>query len=119
MSILALAFVPIRPTDARPRGSVALLCLGIGGLIPPTLTGHSATGNSHHSAVTSLLVHVVAMTLWVGGLVACHVVCLPTWGVPPPVYPVVFDACVALLCHRRRRRSSERFGFDSARSLIW
>ena len=68
--ILALALVPAARLTLGRGGSVALLCLGIGTLIPPTLTGHSATGDYHHSAVTSLLVHVVAMTLWVGGLVA-------------------------------------------------
>ena len=68
--ILALALVPAARLTLGRGGSVALLCLGIGTLIPPTLTGHSATGDYHRSAVASLLVHVVAMTLWVGGLVA-------------------------------------------------
>jgi cytochrome c oxidase assembly factor CtaG/putative copper export protein len=68
--VLALALVPAARLTLGRGGSVALLCLGIGTLVPPTLTGHSATGDYHHSAVASLLVHVIAVTLWVGGLVA-------------------------------------------------
>jgi putative copper resistance protein D len=51
-------------------GAVALLALAIGALVPPALTGHAATGDYHHSASVSLAVHVVAVSLWVGGLVA-------------------------------------------------
>ena len=57
------------PLTLGSGGSLALLCLGIGTLVPPTLTGHSATGDYHHAAA-SLLIHVVGVTLWVGGLVA-------------------------------------------------
>jgi cytochrome c oxidase assembly factor CtaG/putative copper export protein len=68
--VLALALVPAARLTLGRGGSIALLCLGLGALVPPTLTGHSATGDYHHSAVVSLLVHVAAMSLWVGGLVA-------------------------------------------------
>jgi cytochrome c oxidase assembly factor CtaG/putative copper export protein len=68
--VLALALAPAARLTVGRGGAIAVLCLGIGTLIPPTLAGHSATGDYHHSAVTSLLVHVVAIALWVGGLVA-------------------------------------------------
>jgi cytochrome c oxidase assembly factor CtaG/putative copper export protein len=68
--ILALALAPAARLTLGRGGAVAVLCLGIGTLVPPTLAGHSVTGDYHHSAVTSLLVHVVAISLWVGGLVA-------------------------------------------------
>ena len=68
--ILALALVAAARLTLGSGGSLALLCLGIGTLVPPTLTGHSATGDYHHSAAASLLIHVVGVTLWVGGLVA-------------------------------------------------
>ena len=51
-------------------GAVALLVVGIGALVPPALVGHSSSGDYHHPAAVSLLVHVVAVALWTGGLVA-------------------------------------------------
>jgi putative copper resistance protein D len=40
------------------------------GPLPVALTGHSATGGSHDVATNSLVLHVLAASLWVGGLVA-------------------------------------------------
>ena len=40
------------------------------GPLPVALTGHSATGGAHDVASDSLVLHVVAACLWVGGLVA-------------------------------------------------
>ncbi|MDT7579447.1 MAG: hypothetical protein QOK35_711 [Pseudonocardiales bacterium] len=40
------------------------------GPLPVTLTGHSATGGAHDVASDSLVLHVLAASLWVGGLVA-------------------------------------------------
>ncbi|RDI54450.1 putative copper resistance protein D [Nocardia mexicana] len=43
----------------------AVLCL-----LPVALTGHSSSGGSHDVATNSLILHLVAMSLWVGGLFA-------------------------------------------------
>jgi putative copper resistance protein D len=51
-------------------GVVALLVVGLGAIVPPALVGHSSSGDFHHPASVSLLVHVVGVALWVGGLVA-------------------------------------------------
>lgn len=40
------------------------------GPLPVTFTGHSATGGAHDIASNSLVLHVLAAALWVGGLVA-------------------------------------------------
>jgi cytochrome c oxidase assembly factor CtaG/putative copper export protein len=37
-------------------------------LLPPAFTGHSAGAGNHQIAVTSLALHVLAASLWVGGL---------------------------------------------------
>lgn len=44
--------------------------LSVGGLIPVAVTGHSASGGAHDLATNSLLYHLIAAALWVGGLVA-------------------------------------------------
>jgi putative copper resistance protein D len=50
-------------TGARWAAAVAVL-----GLLPPLYTGHSAHTADHALATGSLVVHVVAATAWVGGL---------------------------------------------------
>ena len=44
--------------------------LAVVAVIPPTLTGHAGTSADHTIAVSSLMVHVVALTLWCGGITA-------------------------------------------------
>src|SRR5215204_4925534 len=68
--VLALALVPAARLTLGRGGAIAVLCLAIGALIPPGLIGHASTGDYHHSARTSLLIHLIGMAVWVGGLVA-------------------------------------------------
>ncbi|MGH3824201.1 MAG: cytochrome c oxidase assembly protein [Pseudonocardiaceae bacterium] len=50
--------------------TVWLFTLSIIGLMPVALTGHSSAGGAHDVATNSLLYHLVAAALWVGGLIA-------------------------------------------------
>lgn len=50
--------------------TAVLFFVAVAGLAPVALTGHSASGGSHDVATNSLLYHLVAVALWVGGLVA-------------------------------------------------
>lgn len=50
--------------------TTVLFFVAVAGLIPVAVTGHSASGGSHDMATNSLLYHLVAASLWVGGLVA-------------------------------------------------
>ncbi len=50
--------------------TVGLFGLAVFGALPVTFTGHSASGGAHDIATDSLVLHVLAATLWVGGLVA-------------------------------------------------
>lgn len=52
------------------NGAGLLLVLALAALLPPALTGHSADAANHDIATSSLLVHIVAATVWVGGLLA-------------------------------------------------
>ena len=47
-----------------------LFGLSLIGPLPVTFTGHSSAGGSHDIATDSLVLHVLAASLWVGGLVA-------------------------------------------------
>jgi len=50
--------------------TAVLFFLAVGGLVPVAVTGHSASGGSHDVATNSLLFHLIAAALWVGGLIA-------------------------------------------------
>ncbi|MFB9893643.1 cytochrome c oxidase assembly protein [Planobispora takensis] len=45
-----------------------LLVLALATMLPPALTGHSASSPNHDLATTSVAVHLVVLALWVGGL---------------------------------------------------
>jgi putative copper resistance protein D len=68
--VLALVIVPAARLTLGHGGAIALFCIGISTLLPLSMIGHAGSGDYHHSARVSLLVHLVAMALWVGGLVA-------------------------------------------------
>ncbi|MGH3752227.1 MAG: cytochrome c oxidase assembly protein [Pseudonocardiaceae bacterium] len=66
--------------NALTWGAAVWLCaLSVVGLMPVALTGHSSAGGAHDIATSSLLYHVVAAALWVGGLIAL-LTYLARWG---------------------------------------
>ncbi|KAA9160851.1 bifunctional copper resistance protein CopD/cytochrome c oxidase assembly protein [Amycolatopsis acidicola] len=50
--------------------TAVLFFVSVFGLVPVAVTGHSASGGSHDMATNSLLYHLVAASIWVGGLFA-------------------------------------------------
>lgn len=55
-------------TRVFPTGWLTVLALAA--LFPVALSGHSAASDDHQNAVDSLFVHLVGVSVWVGGLVA-------------------------------------------------
>ena len=49
---------------------IALLGLSVVGLIAPVFQSHAASGGSHSLVIGSLIIHVIALSLWVGGILA-------------------------------------------------
>ncbi|MFD1538183.1 bifunctional copper resistance protein CopD/cytochrome c oxidase assembly protein [Nonomuraea guangzhouensis] len=56
--------------------AAGLLVLALATLLPPALTGHSSSSPNHDLATSGLSLHLLALSLWVGGLavVALHAV---------------------------------------------
>lgn len=52
------------------RTAAWVLVLAVAALVPPVLTGHTASSGSHDLAIVSLLLHVLPAVVWVGGVVA-------------------------------------------------
>lgn len=70
-SLLVLALTVGCRVALSWRTTVGLFLLAVLALIiPVAVAGHSAAGGSHDIATASLLYHLVAATLWLGGLVA-------------------------------------------------
>jgi putative copper resistance protein D len=90
----ALAVAARRCT--RPVAAAALLVVALAGLVvPAVLTGHSSAAADHVLAVTTLSVHVVAASLWIGGLLA---LLLHGLGADVRVPAAVRFSAVALAC---------------------
>ena len=51
------------------RGTLFAAAFAIAGLVPLALVGHAAGTTGHDMAVNSMGVHLVAVTIWVGGLI--------------------------------------------------
>ncbi len=66
----------------------ALLAFGVAALLPPVLTGHAATSADESVAVVSLIIHVGAVSVWVGGLVGLTWITVSRPGVLRDVLPM-------------------------------
>ncbi|MDQ3158124.1 MAG: bifunctional copper resistance protein CopD/cytochrome c oxidase assembly protein [Actinomycetota bacterium] len=69
-AVVALAVALAARWTIGVRSLALVLGLALAGLAPVSLTGHAASSGSHSLATTSLLLHIVGASLWVGGLVA-------------------------------------------------
>ena len=65
---LAVAFLAFR--IQRILATVFLLILSIIGLVAPIFQSHAASSGSHGLAIGSLVIHVVGLALWVGGIIS-------------------------------------------------
>ena len=54
----------------RHRWTPILFAVSLLALLPRAVTGHSSTGGNHDIATNSLILHILAAALWVGGLLA-------------------------------------------------
>ncbi|MFI6502825.1 cytochrome c oxidase assembly protein [Nonomuraea typhae] len=72
LAVLVLALVVAGSARGAVSAAGALGSLGLAllALLPPVLTGHSATSPNHSMAITGLGLHLVTLALWTGGLAA-------------------------------------------------
>lgn len=66
-----VAIVAVTASYTRTTvGALESGLLAVVALVPPVLTGHAGTSTDHTIAVSALMVHVIALSLWCGGLTA-------------------------------------------------
>ncbi|MFD0686767.1 cytochrome c oxidase assembly protein [Actinomadura fibrosa] len=66
--LLAVVVALLARTTTTPAAAFGLLAMAGVALLPPPLTGHSASAANHSVAVTGVALHVAAIAPWVGGL---------------------------------------------------
>ncbi len=76
-------------------GRALLLAIAVFGVLPPAYVGHSASAADHNLAVSSLTLHISAITVWMGGLFGL-VACLRRS--PDPALTVRRFSALALSC---------------------
>ena len=69
-AVVALIIATLAFRVRRILSSVFLLLFSLIGLVAPVFQSHSASSGSHGLAIGSLVIHVVALSIWVGGVIA-------------------------------------------------
>ncbi|WP_262698539.1 MULTISPECIES: bifunctional copper resistance protein CopD/cytochrome c oxidase assembly protein [Streptomyces] len=69
-ALVALVLVTFLPGVTTRAAATVSLYVALAGLVPPAFAGHSASAGNHDAAVISLAAHVLAATVWTGGLAA-------------------------------------------------
>ena len=69
-ALMALVVLLFSFTSRKIEVLIILLAFSIAGLVAPVFESHAASGGSHMLVVGSLVVHVIGLSLWVGGVIA-------------------------------------------------
>ena len=70
INILSAAIVLVLvPRIKRTTGSIFALAITFIGLLAPVFHSHSSSSGNHGLAIGSLLIHVIFISLWVGGII--------------------------------------------------
>ena len=69
-TLVALLVAALAFHVKRILSAVLLLILALAGLVAPVFQSHAESSGSHGLAIGSLVIHVVALSMWVGGTIA-------------------------------------------------
>ena len=68
--LVGMLVIALAPRLKRVGGANLLLMITLVAVIAPVFQSHSASNGSHALAIGSLVIHVVALSMWVGGIFA-------------------------------------------------
>ena len=95
-ALIAAAATTVAAVSLQRKGIATAAFLAIAALLPLALAGHAAGTADHETAVNTIAAHLVAASLWVGGLLAL-VLLRPALGRHLPVVVARYSA-MALWC---------------------
>lgn len=81
----ALAIAILALMIGSLTGTVLTAAVGLASLIPLALIGHASGAENHSLAVNSLILHLVGIVIWVGGLIALFAIRPELKGVAKPM----------------------------------
>ena len=71
IEVVMVLVLVLLTSRVRTRAGLAwATALGVAALVPISYTGHSSSAEGHETAVTALGLHLLGITVWVGGLLA-------------------------------------------------
>ena len=111
---LALIVCVLVPRVRTVAATNALLLLSLVAVIAPIFASHSASSGSHALAIGSLIVHVVALTFWVGGLIAITVLSATDRAIALPRFSALALWSVAAVVLSGSANAWARLNFQSA-----
>ena len=69
--ILSALFICLfAPQLKKNGGAIWLLLLAVAGVVAPVFQSHSSSLGSHGLAIGSLVIHVIALSFWIGGVIS-------------------------------------------------
>ena len=80
-SAIALLLIP---RIKRTTGSFFILAITFIGVLAPVFQSHSSSSGNHGLAIGSLLIHVIGISLWVGGIIALIFISQPERAISIP-----------------------------------
>ena len=69
-ALMAIVVLIFSIATKKIESLIILLALTVAGLVAPVFESHAASGGSHSLVIGSLIIHVIALSLWVGGVIA-------------------------------------------------
>ena len=66
----ALLICLLAPRLKKNGGAIWLLLIALAGLVAPVFQSHSSSLGSHALAIGSLVIHVIALSFWIGGVIS-------------------------------------------------
>lgn len=69
-ALIATVVLIFSSATRKIESLIVLMVLSIAGLVAPIFESHAASSGSHSLVIGSLVIHVIALSLWVGGVIA-------------------------------------------------
>ncbi|MGA1158373.1 MAG: cytochrome c oxidase assembly protein [Candidatus Nanopelagicaceae bacterium] len=70
--VVSVTLILINPIIRRIGGAFFAFCIAMSGLVAPVFESHSAQAGSHGLAIGTLVIHVIAISIWFGGVSALY-----------------------------------------------
>ena len=115
INILSAAIVLVLvPRIKRTTGSIFALAITFIGLLAPVFQSHSSSSGNHGLAIGSLLIHVIFISLWVGGIIVLILISPAERAIAIPRFSVLALWSAIAVCVSGSLNAWTRLNFQAA-----